>query len=75
MSRLPKGLILHGIRTYNGTEEAELHIFGSQGKQKGGILTSMAVRKSGSRTSAIWQSWQSGSAEAEFHIFAIKAEC
>ena len=51
------------------TEEAELHIFGSQGKQKGGSVTSMAERKSGSGTSAIWQSWQSGSAEAEFHIF------
>ena len=69
MPRLSKGLILHGIRTYNGTEEAELDIFGSQGKQKGGSVTSMAERKSGSGTSAIWQSWQSGSAEAEFHIF------
>ena len=67
MARLPKGLILHGIRTCNETEETELHIFGSQGKQKGGSVTSMAERKSG--TSAIWQSWQSGSAEAEFHIF------
>ena len=77
MPRLSKGLILPGIRTYNGTEEAELHIFGSQGKQKGRSVTSMAERKSG--TSAIWQSWPSGSVEAEFHIFffflAIKAEC
>ena len=32
MPRLSKGLILHGIRTYSGTEEAERHIFGSQGK-------------------------------------------
>ena len=72
MPRLSKGLILHGIRTCNGTEEAELHIFGSQGKQKCGSVTSwvmMAERKSGSGTSAIWQSWQNGSAEAEFHIF------
>ena len=69
MPRLSKGLILHGIRTYNGTEEAELHIFGSQGKQKGGSVTSMAERKSGSGTSAIGQSWQSGSAEVEFHVF------
>ena len=38
MPRLSNGLILHGIRTYNGTEEAELHIFGSQGKQKDEIL-------------------------------------
>ena len=28
MPRLPKGLILHGMRRYSGTEEAELHIFG-----------------------------------------------
>ena len=42
MPRLSKGLILHVrqheigweciIKTYSGTEEAELHIFGSQGK-------------------------------------------
>ena len=42
MHRLSKGLILHVrqyeierkciIRTYSGTEVAELHIFGSQGK-------------------------------------------
>ena len=69
MPRLSKGLILHGIRTYNGIEEAELNIFGSQGKQKGGSVTSMAERKSGNGTSATWQSCQSGSAEAEFHIF------
>ena len=70
MPRLSKGLILHGIRTYNGTEEVELHIFGSQGKQKcGASLHILAERKNGSRTSAIWQSWQSGSAEAEFFIF------
>ena len=50
MPRLSKGLIRHGIRTYNGTEEAELHIFSSQGKQKGGSVTSMAERKSGSGT-------------------------
>ena len=66
MPRLSEGLILHGIRTYNGTEEAELHIFSSQGKQKDRSVTSLAERKSGSGTSAIWQS---GSAEAEFHIF------
>ena len=54
MPRLSKGLILHGIRTYNCTEEAELHIFGTQGKQKDGIVTSMAERNSG--TSAVWQS-------------------
>ena len=75
MPRLSKGIILHGIRTYNGTEEEELHIFGSQGRQKSGSVTSMAERKRGSGTSAIWQSWQNGSAEAEFHILVIKAEC
>ena len=69
MPRLSKELILYSIRTYNGTKEAELQIFGSQGKQKVGSVTSMAERKSGSGTSAIWQSWQGGSAEAEFHIF------
>ena len=74
MPRLSKGLILHGIRKYNGTEEAELHITGSQAKQKGLSVTSMAERKSRSGTSAIWQSWQSESAEAEFHIFG-KSEC
>ena len=71
MPHLSKGLILHGTRTYNGTEQAELHVFGSQSsqsKQKGGSVTSMAERKSG-RTPTIWQSWQSGSAEAKFHIF------
>ena len=40
MPRLSKGLILHGRRTYNETEEAALHIFGSQGKQKHGSVTS-----------------------------------
>ena len=30
MPRLSKVLIIQGIRTYIGTEEAELHIFGSQ---------------------------------------------
>ena len=69
MPRLSKGLIVHGIRTYNGTVEAELQIFGSQGKQKGRSVTSMAERKNGSRTLAIWQPWQCESAEAEFHIF------
>ena len=69
MPRLSKRLILHGIRTYNQTEEAELHIFSNQGKQKGGSVTSMAERKSESGTSAIWQAWQSGSAEAEFYNF------
>ena len=59
MPRLSKGPILHGIRTYNGTEEAELHIFGSQGKQKGGSVTSllnlttMAERKSGTSVLAV----------------------
>ena len=50
MPRLSKALILHGIRTYNGTEEAELHIFGSQGKQECGSVTSHLgeERKSGS---------------------------
>ena len=67
MPRLSKGLILHDI-TYNGTEEVELHIFCSQGKQKGGSVISMAEQNSGSGTSGIWQSWQSRSAEAEFHI-------
>ena len=74
MPRLSKVLILHGIRTYIGTEEAELHIFGSQCKadvrkcnfKSWGMMTE---RKSGSGTSAVWQSWQSGSAEAELHIF------
>ena len=74
MPRLYKGLILHGIRTYSGTEKAELHIFDSQGKaevRKRNFTCwgMMAERKSGSGTSAIWQSWQSGSAEAEFHFF------
>ena len=32
MSRLSKVLILYGIRKWSGTEEAELHIFGSQCK-------------------------------------------
>ena len=38
MPHLCKGLIVHGIRTltYNGAREAELHIFGHQGKRKGG---------------------------------------
>ena len=71
MPRLSKELILHGIRTYGGTEEAELHIFGSQCKAevRKSNFTSwgmMAEWKSGSGTSAIWQSWQSGS---ELHIF------
>ena len=39
MRRLSKGSNLHGIRTYNGIEEAELHIFDSQGKQKCGSVT------------------------------------
>ena len=74
MHRLSKGLILHGIRTYSGTEEAELHIVGSQCKAEGRKFNftswgMMAEWKSGSGTSAIWQSWQSGSAEAELYIF------
>ena len=72
MSRLSKGLILHGIRTYNGTEEVELHVFGSQGKQKDGSVTSMAERKSGSGTSAIWQSWQSGVRKRNFTFWQLK---
>ena len=32
MPRSSKGLILHGIRTYNGTEEAEVQLFGSHGR-------------------------------------------
>ena len=51
-----------------------MHIFGSQCKAKVGKrnFTSwgmMGEWKSGSGTSAIWQSWPSGSAEAELHIF------
>ena len=62
MPRFSKGLILHGLRTYSGTEEAELHIFGSHGKagvQKGNFTSwgMMTERKSGSGTSAIWHSW------------------
>ena len=64
MARLSKGLILHGTRTYNGTEEAELHIVGTRGKQQGGSVTWMAERKSGSGTLAIKRSRQSRSAEA-----------
>ena len=71
MPRLSKGLILHGTRTYKGTEEAELHIFGSQSKaevRKRNFICwgMMAERK---RTLAVWQSWQSGSAEADLHMF------
>ena len=75
MPRLSKVLILHGIRTYSGTEEADLHIFGSQCKAdvRKRNFTSwgmMTERKSGSGTLAIWQSWQSVSAEAELHTFS-----
>ena len=71
MPRLSKGLILHGIRTNSGTEEAELHIFGSQCKAevRKFNFTSwgmMAEWKSGSGTSAIWQSWQCGSGTSHF---------
>ena len=74
MPHLPKGLILHGIRTYSGTEEAELHICGSQCKvevRKPNFTSwgMMAEWKSESGTSAIWQSCQCGSTEAELHIF------
>ena len=62
MPRLSKGLILHGIRTYSGTEEAELHIFGSQGKAE--------VRKrnftSWGMMAAVWQSWKCGSGTLHF---------
>ena len=62
------------IRTYGGTEEAELHIFGSQGKaevrKRDFIFLGMkAERKSGSETLDLWQSRQSRSAEVELHIF------
>ena len=74
MPFLSNGLNLHGIRAYRVTKEAKLHIFGSQGKTevRKRNFTSwgmMTERKSGSETLAIWQSWQSRSAEAEFHIF------
>ena len=55
MPRLSRGLILHGIRTYSGTEEAELHIFGSQGKAE--------VRK----CNFTW--WQNERTEAELQLF------
>ena len=80
MPRFSKGLILHGIRTYNGTEEAELHIFGSQDKQKYVSVTSH-----------LGEWWQNERAEVELQLFgshgraevrkrnftclAIKAEC
>ena len=60
MPRLSKVLILHGIRTYySGTEEAELHIFGSQckadvRKRNFTSLGMMTERENGSGTSAIW---------------------
>ena len=40
MPRLCKGLIFHGIRTYSGTEEAELTSLAVNAKQKCGGLTS-----------------------------------
>ena len=72
MPRLSKGLNLHCIRTYSGTEEAELHIFGSQGKAE--------VRK---RNFASWGMMAElqlfgihGRAEVRnFTYLAIKAEC
>ena len=71
MPRPSKGLILHGIRTYSGTEKAELHIFGSQCKAevRKPNFTSwgmMAEWKSGSGTSAIWQSRKCGSGSSHF---------
>ena len=50
-------------RTYGGTEEAELHIFGSQGKaevQKRNFrsLEVPAEMKCGSGLIRIWKSWQ-----------------
>ena len=73
MPRLSKMLSLHGIRTYSGTEEAELHVFCGQckadvRKRNFTPLGMMTERKWGSGTSAIWQSWQIGSVEAELHI-------
>ena len=64
MPRISKGLILHGIRTYNGTEEGELDIFGSQGKQKGRSLTWQ-----NERADVELQLFGShGRAEAYFHV-------
>ena len=87
MPRLSKGLILHVrqheiewqciIKTYSGTEEAELHIFGSQGKAAvwKPNFTSREVRKSESGISAIWQSRRSRSAEAgNFISLEVPAE-
>ena len=56
--RLSKGLIIHGIRAYSETEEAELHIFGSQGNAE--------VRK------RIFTSWgmMAERAEAELQLFS-----
>ena len=68
------------IRTYSGTEEAELHIFGSQGKAEvwKRNFTSWGMKadlKSESATSAIWQSKQSRSAEAgNFTSLEVPAE-
>ena len=53
---------------------AELHIFGSQGraevrKRNFTFLTVNAERKCGCGTSDLWQSRQSGNAEAEHQVF------
>ena len=78
MPRLSEVLILHVrqheivwkyiIRTYSGTEEAELHIFGSQGRAevRKRVFTSLGMKaeqKCGSGTSDLWRSRQSRNAE------------
>ena len=45
------------------------NIFGSQGRQKGGSVTSMAERKRGRGISHVWQLKQSVSGKAELLIF------
>ena len=71
MSRLSEGLILHSIRTYSGRRKQNCTSLAVKAKQKCTFTSrgTMAEPKSGSGTAAIWQSWQSGNAAAEFHIF------
>ena len=74
MPRLSKGLIIHGIRTYSGTEEAELHIFGSQCKTEvrkrnctsWGMMADLQLFGSHRRAEV---------RKRNFTFLAIKAEC
>ena len=80
MPRLSKALILRGIGTHSRTEEAELHIFGSQCKAEvrkpnftsWGII---AEWKSGSGTSDIGSNGREEVWKRKFTFLAINAEC